>query len=106
AGLLNSCLNCVNSIVSICRELVRCVTISFFISSYEGLGLLIIRVCRERCQEHNALCKRGIKSFYCQDTIQSVTSEKVRFNSHAACLSQNQRCLCIVDRQENQPRAG
>ena len=90
--------NLCDTIVRIRTELVRGLTIVGIVSCYKVLGQIIGRICGERCQQDNALCKGSIKTFHGQDTVHTIYTEESRLITHTLCLLQDQGCRLIIDR--------
>ena len=97
----------IDAVISVCCELVRDLAAALlFVSSYEVCCQFIRRVRGERSEQENAFCQRGIKSFQSEDSVHTVNAEEGGSIAHLVGLCQDQGCGIIVDRKENDVRAG
>src|SRR5699024_8349184 len=93
-------LDYIQTVISVCCELNRCITEFCFIICNKCLCSLIVCIRCKRCQEHQTFSKACVKSFHIQKTIHSVNTKPLRSKSRSVSLCQNQRRFLIVDRKE------
>src|SRR5699024_9995678 len=102
ASSLKGCLDHIDGVISVSCKLVRHLIVSFLVSSYKALNLLILRGSYERSQIHQILCQSSVKVLYCKNSIHAVAAKVDRLISLAVALCQHQRSLCIVERHKQE----
>src|SRR5699024_5762486 len=97
---LYSLFDYIHTVISICRELNRCASELLLIISNKCLCCLILCIRCKRCQEHQSLCERRVKSLNIKQSVHTVNAEPCRFESCSVSLRKDQGCLLIIDRKE------